>query len=124
MSRVCDQGRFLPGIVSPEKKDDRLLAIIEFLDNFISEGLPTLPLMGPRLGFFNGENGIEQKNSLPNPSRKTAFAFRDFHAEIGLYFFKDVLKARGLREKFIWNRETQTDGLTCAMIGILSQQND
>ena len=122
--RVCQKGLFLDGCGSPEKKNHRLLPVVQEADDAICELLPALIAMREGMTPSHRKYRVEKQNTLISPPSQITLRFGHVDSQIGPQFLENVLKARRLREKFIWNSEAQSNRLPRAMIRVLSKDHD
>ena len=107
------------GILAPQNKGDGLVCFIQSREHRIGECLPAAPAMPRRFPLWDGQDTVEQKNSLPCQIRKIARrgkrrAFGD--AKVGIHFLKNVSK-RGWESHAVGDGEGQPG--TCMQLTII-----
>ena len=122
MAVGVDDGTLFLGVCTPKEKDEVVFLIRESLDDGVGEGLPTFILVRSGLVGADGESGIEEENALVCPALEIACLGRSF-SQVRSDFFVDIDKRRG-NSDVIGDRKAETIGLTRAVIGVLTNDDD
>lgn len=122
MTRTIDKCRLTSSIRPPKEEHEVFSLRGERTNCRIGEGFPPTSLVRTGSTGPNSKRCIEQKHTLVSPTPQTARC-RYGNAKIIVQFLKDVLQRRRWRHA-IAHRKTETFGLACTMIRILTEEHD
>lgn len=111
-------GAFALGVTSPQHVNDALLALCDGSHDRIGEGFPAVSCVGGRFVRPDRQHGIEQQHALFGPAVEVA-ARGNRRAGVVGYLLEDVLQ-RGWERHAVRHGETESVGLSFAVIGVLS----
>ena len=120
MSSIVDKGLLLDGRVPPEDEHDSFSFFRKQSNSCISEVLPSHPLMARWLSFTDGEDGIQEEDSLLRPVSEICLCSLD--SDIRLQFSENITETR-LYPRSIRNRKRESHSGTSRMIRILPEDD-
>ena len=122
MAGEINQGELLLRRAAPEDKDNGAGEGADGPDHRIGERLPPFFLMGCGGMGANGQDGVQQQDSLFRPVVEGA-AVGNGDVQIRIHLLEDVAE-RGGEWHAVAHREGQTVRLTVVMIGVLTENQD
>lgn len=117
-----DAGFLGPGRFAPEQEHDAPGAIVEEVDDAVSEGFPSESGMSGGLTGGDGEDGVEEEDTGARPGGEATMGGRG-DAEVGLQFAIDGDEGSGDGPDMGLDRETQSMGVARSGVGILSKDD-
>lgn len=122
MGFLGDEGSLALGVVAPEEEDDAVRPGGDCLDRGVRELLPALPPMAAGEACGDGEDGIEEEDSLACPVFKAAVG-RPGDGEVRLQFLEDVAEGTGDGPDVGGDGEAEAVGVGGVGVGILAEDD-
>ena len=122
VARAVDYLAFLLCIAAPEYEYEVIALGRELAYDGIGKCLPTVAGMRGGLMLAHGEGGVEQQHALLGPAAQTACGGHGT-AGVGLNLLEYVDQRRR-HAHTVFDRETQTFGLSGTVVGVLAYDDD